>query len=96
MTIWRRTDESGYVQVTIHVDGKPITVRDGDSVATALLANGYSHFSHHPKTGKPLAPQCLIGVCFGCLCTVDGRPGVQACLEPVRKGLKVSLREEPV
>jgi NADH dehydrogenase/NADH:ubiquinone oxidoreductase subunit G len=30
-----------------------------------------------------------VGVCFGCLCCIDERPGTQACLEPVRDGMTV-------
>jgi len=32
---------------------------------------------------------CGMGVCFVCLVTVDGRPGVRACLEPVRDAMRV-------
>ena len=89
MTIWQRTGEGA--EVTIYVNDKPLTARAGDSVATALMACGHAHFSNHPKTGKARAPQCLIGICFGCLCTVDGRPGTQACMELVREGLDVRI-----
>jgi predicted molibdopterin-dependent oxidoreductase YjgC len=32
---------------------------------------------------------CGMGVCFDCLVTVDGRPGVRACMTPVRDGMDV-------
>ena len=38
--------------------------------------------ARHPRTGRPVGPACLMGACFGCVCTIDGRPGSQACLEP--------------
>lgn len=92
MTAWRRSGDGE--TVTIYVDAEPFAARIGDSVATALLARGHLSFSDHPKTGKARAPQCLIGICYGCLCTIDGRPGAQACLEPVREGLDVRLGED--
>ena len=84
---WQRTISGP--TVTIRVDGKPVEAAPHDTVATALLAAGHRHFGRNPKTARPLAPACLIGICFGCLCTIDGRPGSQACLEPVRDGLLV-------
>ena len=69
--------------VTIRVDGTPIRAREGDSVALALLAEG------HDTIGSGPTPYCLMGVCFGCLVTIDGRPSEQACMTPVREGLVV-------
>ena len=78
--------------VTISVDGAPVEALAGETVATALLAAGHAAFAASGKTGNRLAPWCLMGVCFGCLCEVDGRPQVQACLTPVRDGMAVRTR----
>lgn len=75
--------------VRIVVDGEAVEARAGESVATALLAAGHRHVARHPKTGEPLAPFCLVGHCFGCLCTIDDRPNSQACLTPVAPGMRV-------
>ncbi len=37
-------------------DGKPILAREGDTVATALLAAGYLQFRVTQKTGAPRGP----------------------------------------
>ena len=75
--------------MTIIVDGTPLTARVGDSVAGALLAAGHTAFGA-ARPGQPLrAPYCLMGVCFGCLCRIDGRLGEQSCLWQVREGLIV-------
>jgi predicted molibdopterin-dependent oxidoreductase YjgC len=87
VTAFRRIDAGPPVRFV--VDGRPLEARAGDSVATALLAAGFSSFGPHPKTGEPAAPWCLIGQCFGCLCTIDGRAGSQACLVPVAEGMRV-------
>lgn len=88
MTGWTRVDGRSD-SLSLLVNGQPVLARPGETVATVLLRLGYRSFGTSPVTGKPLAPACLMGVCFGCLCRIDGRPGCQACLEPVRDGLTV-------
>lgn len=88
MSAFRRTGRHR-TAVTLEVDGGPVPAVEGESVATALLAAGHAGFGAGGRTGSRRAPFCLIGVCFGCLCEVDGRRQVQACLEPVRDGLVV-------
>ena len=86
---WRRIDDGTVADVELTVDGAPVRAFEAETVATLLLRLGRDHFGPHPKTGEPLAPWCLMGSCFGCLCTVDGRPGTQACLVPVAPGLEI-------
>lgn len=91
MNAFRRS-AAGRAAVAITVDGDPVEALAGDTVATALLAAGHAAFATSGKTGNQLAPWCLMGVCFGCLCDVDGRSRVQACLTPVREGMAVRTR----
>ncbi len=88
MTFWSRP-ASQEASLTIQVNGSPVAAYPGETVATVLLRLGHRSFGTHPVTGKPLAPVCMMGVCFGCLCRINDRPGSQACLEPVRDGLIV-------
>lgn len=88
MSVWTHTAPAGET-VAITVNGRSEDARAGETVATVLLRLGYRAFGTHPVTGAPMAPACMMGICFGCLCRIDGRPGVQACLEPVRGGLVV-------
>lgn len=76
--------------VTIEIDGKPVSAAPGDSVAAALLASGMAAFRHAPVDGGPRGPWCAMGVCFECLVEIDGEPGRQACMTPVREGLRVT------
>ena len=80
-------------QIVLQVNGHAVPAITTDTVATALLRAGHTHFALNAKTGKPLAPHCLMGVCFGCVCTIDGRSGTQACLEPVRHGQIITTVE---
>lgn len=88
MSIWKRAIPPGET-VTIHVNGQTVTATPDETVATVLLRLGTRSFGINPASGYPQAPACLMGVCFGCLCRIDGRPGTQACLEQVRDGMAV-------
>lgn len=77
--------------VTLHVHGRPITAREGDTLAIALLNAGVVPFRQTPVSGQPRAPLCLMGVCFDCLVEVDGRQNVQSCMVEVHDGMQVRL-----
>lgn len=75
--------------VTIEIDGRPFTAREGDSVASAILAAGCIPSRTTPVSGSPRAPYCMMGVCFECLVEVDGLANVQGCMVQVTEGMKV-------
>lgn len=62
----------------------------GEPIAAALLANGIRTLRHHDQTGNPRGVYCGIGHCYECRVTVDGVPGVRACLTPLHEGMVVS------
>ena len=80
--------------VTIEIDGEPAAAAAGDSVAAAMFAAGISAFRHAPVDGGPRGPWCAMGVCFECLVEIDGEPNRQACMTPVREGLRVVRRTD--
>ncbi len=77
--------------VTLLVQGRPITARAGDTLAMALLNAGVVVFRHTPVGGQPRAPLCLMGVCFDCLVEVNGQQNVQSCMVEVEDGMQVRL-----
>ena len=85
----QHSDEAGLVRVTF--EGRPYTVRAGQTVAAALLGDIHAgHTGCHPLTGAPRAPFCMMGTCFECLVEIDGVPDRQACLTPVREGMNIN------
>lgn len=76
--------------VTVIIDGRPRSAREGDTVASLLIREGLVPFRTHPLDGSPRAPFCMMGVCFECLVEIDGQPGCQACLIPASDGMVVS------
>ena len=75
--------------IRFEVDGRAVEARAGDTVASALLANGIRALRAGPD-GSPRGLFCGIGICFDCLVTVDGRPGQRACMVRVREGMVVA------
>ncbi len=63
--------------------------RMGENVAAVMLIHGLVPFRTSAVSGTPRAPYCMIGNCFDCLVEIDGQPNRQACLEPVREGMRI-------
>jgi sarcosine oxidase, subunit alpha len=63
------------------VDGEQVELRDGDTIALAVLRAG-----QHPARGGTL---CLAGDCPNCVAEVDGVPFVRTCQTLARPGAVV-------
>jgi predicted molibdopterin-dependent oxidoreductase YjgC len=82
-------------RVAFEFEGETVAAEDGDTVAAALLAHGVRQTRLSLMSGAPRAAHCMIGACFECLVEIDGRPNRQACLTPVRAGMKVRRQAGP-
>ena len=60
--------------VTFTFDGKTYTGFEGDTIASALLANGIRQLRVHEQSGAKRAIYCNIGHCFECRVTVNQAP----------------------
>ena len=72
--------------------GQPMTAQAGETIASALFANGVHVFGHHHKDGAPLGIFCANGQCSQCLVMADGLP-VKSCMVPVAPGMEVEPME---
>jgi sarcosine oxidase subunit alpha len=70
------------------IDGKPVDMEPGASVAAAIFNAGIRRF-RRSVNGAPRGPICAMGICFECRVTVDGRPHRRACMEICRDGMEV-------
>ncbi len=68
--------------------GRELEALEGETIASALFANGIRIFGHHPKDGSPQGIFCANGQCAQCLVLADGMP-VKSCMELVRPGVRV-------
>jgi sarcosine oxidase subunit alpha len=76
-------------EVRFEFDGKEVRGLEGDTIASALFAGGRRTFSRSFKYHRPRGLFCCAGQCPNCLVQVDGAPGVRACTEPARDGMRV-------
>jgi predicted molibdopterin-dependent oxidoreductase YjgC len=89
--MFRRLHEEAKA-VRITVDGREVQAREGDSIAAAMLAAGFTSCRATPVTGAPRAPYCMMGACFDCLVTVNGVGNRQGCLVRVTEGMAIATQ----
>jgi predicted molibdopterin-dependent oxidoreductase YjgC len=70
----------------ISVDGAPVAVLPGQTIAAALVTAGRLGWRVTRRGGEQRGLFCGIGVCFDCLVTVNGARSVRACLATARAG----------
>ena len=73
-------------EVSFTFRGEVISAREGEPIGAALMAAGIVALRRSEVSGEPRGIFCAIGHCMECRVTVDGQPGVRACLTPVRGG----------
>ena len=93
--MFRRLPEVAARHVHVVIDGRSYEVREGDSVAAALLAAGFDASGANAASSAPRGPYCMAGACFECLVTVDGVGSVQGCLVSVREGMEIATQRGP-
>lgn len=76
--------------ITFNYRGHTMKGCNGDSVATALYANGVRIFSRSLKYHRPRGLYSLDGESSNCMMTVDGLPNVHAEKALLREGQSVS------
>ncbi|MEM5789461.1 MAG: 2Fe-2S iron-sulfur cluster-binding protein, partial [Syntrophobacteraceae bacterium] len=76
-------------EIAFTYKGKPMKGLKGDTIATALYANGVRTFSRSMKYHRPRGLYNLDGYSSNCLMGVDGEPNVRACRTPLRQGMVV-------
>lgn len=92
--MFRRLHESAAL-VTVALDGNPLQVPAGETVAAMILATANPACRQTPESGRDRAPFCMIGACFDCLVEVDGVPNIQGCMTVVRDGMTVRRQPRP-
>ncbi len=68
--------------------GKALPAMQGETIASALFANGIKIFGHHHKDKSPLGIFCANGQCSQCMVIADGLP-VKACMHTITDGMQV-------
>ena len=74
----------------LHLDGRPLRVAPGTTVAAALALDGDGS-ARTSVSGGRRAPLCGMGVCQECRVTIDGLRRL-ACQTLCRDGMQVETR----
>ncbi|AMW32567.1 2Fe-2S iron-sulfur cluster binding domain-containing protein [Fervidobacterium changbaicum] len=77
--------------VTFYFEDQPVCGTADDTIASALIANGFDVFGF-TEHNHPRGFFCAIGKCSACLVEVDGVPNVRACITPIREGMRVKMQ----
>jgi D-hydroxyproline dehydrogenase subunit gamma len=90
--MFRRLLDAKDAPIRFTFDGRELSGRRGDTVASALLAAGVAACRTTPVSGAPRGPYCMMGVCFECLVAIDGAGNRQGCLVPLVEGMRIETQ----
>ena len=93
--MFKRLDDTPETLVTVTIEGQPVVVPAGETVAAAVLASDLGHTRTTPVSGAPRAPFCLMGVCYECLMVINGQANQRACREVVNEGMTIERQHGP-
>jgi hypothetical protein len=79
-------------EITVTVNGRPISVPEGSTASTAIALAGRSCF-RKSVSGAPRGPLCGMGICFECRATIDRRPHRRSCQIICRPGMEIQTDE---
>ncbi len=74
--------------VVLWINGTPIRVDAGTTVAAAVLVAGETTF-RRSIAGEPRGPLCGMGICFECRVMIDDLEHCRSCQIVCRDGMKV-------
>ncbi len=80
-------------KINIYADGKIISAMEGDTILTALLAEGIRINRKTKKKKEPRGLYCGIGRCTDCVMIVNGIPNVRTCVTFIEEGMRVETQE---
>lgn len=78
--------------INLAIDGKTVQAFEGETISGVLSALGVRTLWHTIKHGSPRGMYCGIGVCYGCLVTVNGTQNIRACMTLVADGMVVETQ----
>jgi len=75
-------------QITVTVNGTPVVVSSGATVAVAMVLAGQA--CRTSVSGEPRGPLCGMGICFECRVTVGGVSHCRSCQVLCEQGMQVT------
>jgi len=78
-------------RITVKVNGSPVTVAAGATVAVAVAMAGQPFRTS--VTGEPRSALCGMGICYECRVVIDGTLHCRSCQIPCEPGMEVKTNE---
>jgi predicted molibdopterin-dependent oxidoreductase YjgC len=79
--------------VEVILDGQKVQVSQGTTVAAMALTQGLRFTRTTPISGSKRAPFCMMGVCYDCLMSIDGKANQRSCATYVQKGMQIETQQ---
>lgn len=76
--------------IHFNFNGRQIAAMEGDTIASALMANDIKNFRQVNPQAQNRGIYCNIGHCFECRVQIENDVTVRACLTKVYDGMQVS------
>lgn len=73
--------------VTLSVNGSPVSVLTGATVAVAVAIAGQA--CRTSVSGEPRGPLCGMGICYECRVAINGMPHCRSCQILCQAGMDV-------
>ena len=78
-------------QLSVTVNGLPVTVAPGATVAVAVvIARQACRIS---VNREPRGPLCAMGICFECRVAINGQPHQRSCQILCQQGMEIRTNE---
>jgi aerobic-type carbon monoxide dehydrogenase small subunit (CoxS/CutS family) len=84
-----RLRDTDRAQLHLTLEGSAVSALAGDTLLTALLADGAGHLRESEFGDGHRAGFCLMGACQDCWVVVEGTGRVRACATLAQDGMKV-------
>ena len=79
--------------ITIFVNGRETLAYRGETVFAALQAAGYRILNRSKAIGEVRGGLCGMGVCYGCLVSINGLENQRACMVEVEANMEIAIDE---
>jgi predicted molibdopterin-dependent oxidoreductase YjgC len=77
-------------EVTVQLNGRPVLVREGSTVAAAMLND--DEVCRTSVTGEPRTALCGMGICFECRASINGILQQRTCQIFCQEGMVVETQ----
>ncbi len=84
-------DQIETVEVTLN--GQKVQTPQGTTVAALALTQSLRFTRTTPISESKRAPFCMMGVCYDCLMSIDGKANQRACATYVQNGMQIETQQ---